>query len=160
VSMRRKSITAVVAIFVLSCLQGTAWAPRVHGLPNYEGPCSVDGTSGTFTGAIFVRDYEVQDEEVIALLSITGSCNVDGTEIAMNDAQTASSLTIEKSNCSKLTLRLGAAESGDVTVDLSTAAMKSKATTDDRSAFCELARVVRSAPTAPELADALSVFFF
>ena len=158
--MRRTSIPLVASVVLVLCLQGAAWAPRVHGLPNYEGPCSVDGLTGTFTGAVFVRGYEARGDEVVALLSLTGTCVFDGTEIALNDAQSSSSPTIEKSNCSKLTLRLGTAESGDVTVDLSTAAMKSKASVDDRSAFCTLGRLIKSDPSAAELAEGLTDFFF
>ncbi len=158
--MRRTSIPVVLAIALALSLQGAAWAPRVHGLPNYEGPCSVDGVTGSFTGAIFVQGYEAQGGEVVALLSLTGTCVIDGTDNALNDAQSSSSPTIGKSNCSKLTLRLGTAESGDVTVDLSTAAMKSKASRNDRLSFCALSRLIKADPSAAELAAGLTDFFF
>jgi hypothetical protein len=159
VRMRRKLVPAALGMALVLLLPGSAWAPRVHGLPNYEGPCEVGNEAGTFVGAVFVRGYQADGSSLVAELSVTGTCAVDGTDHSLNDAQASSALSIEKSNCNKLTLRLGEAVSGGVTVDLSTAAMRSKATRDDRAGFCELARVIRSDPPPEDVAKALSDFF-
>jgi hypothetical protein len=126
---------------------GTAWAPRVKGLPGYVGPCEmeVEGvpSDGVFVGDIFVLGYEARGEDLLANISVTGSCRVGESAQGLNDAQVVSPVTVEKSNCQKLQLRLGTVEVRDITLDLSGATMDSTAEKDDRVLLCAIAKSLK-----------------
>jgi hypothetical protein len=160
---RRAALASVAAGLALAVLiPGTAWAPRVKGLPGYVGPCvmEVEGveSNGVFVGDIFVLEYEARSGDLLANLSITGSCRVGLDATGVTDAPAASLVTIEKANCKRLQLRLGETTVRGIMIDLSGATMDSSAEKGDKILLCAIARSAKQGSTA-QLAGLLNLFF-
>jgi hypothetical protein len=160
---KRAALVAVSAGLLLSILiPGTAWAPRVKGLPGYVGPCTMDVNGveslGVFVGDIFVLDLEGKEDDLHADLSITGSCRVGLDAAGLTDAQATSPVTIEKANCKKLHLRLGDTTVRDITIDLSGTTMDSTGEKADKAMLCAIAKTAKRGSTE-QLATLLNAFF-
>ena len=162
--LKRTTVCVLIAIAVLTALlPGPAWAPRVKGLPGYTGPCSVvlEGGSvvdGRFLGDIFVLGYDAHGSDLLANLSITGACTADGTPYSLTDAQTIAPVTIVKSNCNRLDIRLGEATARSITIDLALQEMASTGEKPDREILCQIARAKKKGPTTL-IADLLNQYF-
>jgi hypothetical protein len=160
---RRAALGAIsIGLAAALLIPGTAWAPRVKGLPGYIGPCTmeVDGSpaNGVFLGDIFVQSYEARSNQLLANLSITGSCRVGVDASGIDDATAETPATIEKANCHQLKLRLGNATVKDITLDLSRDTMDSTAEKSDKILLCAIAKTAKRGSTS-QLAALLNLFF-
>jgi hypothetical protein len=160
---RRTALAAATAGLALALLvPGTAWAPRVKGLPGYTGPCTmeVSGTeaNGVFLGDVFVQSYEAKDGSILANVSLTGSCRVGETAQGVTDAQAATPVTFEKANCKHLVVRLGTVVVRDIQVDLSGATMDSTGGKGDKVLLCAVAKSLKKGLLA-QAASLLNLFF-
>jgi hypothetical protein len=129
--IRKRSAIAALTIGLAFALliPGTAWAPRVKGLPGYVGSCTmpVGGTlqDGVFVGDVLVSRYDAKEKDLVASINLTGSCRVGTTAQGFENADTTAHATIEKSTCKELSVRLGNAGVRDITIDLSDATLDS-----------------------------------
>jgi hypothetical protein len=160
---RRAALGAVSAGLAAALLiPGTAWAPRVKGLPGYVGPCTMEvggsPANGVFVGDIFVLDYDARSSQLLANLSITGSCRVGLDATGVTDAPAATPVTIEKANCHQLQLRLGDATARGITIDLSRETMDSTGEKSDKILLCAIAKTAKKGSVS-ELAGLLNLFF-
>ncbi|MDQ3986380.1 MAG: hypothetical protein M3280_07775 [Actinomycetota bacterium] len=163
--LKRIAVSVLIALVgLISLLPGTAWAPRVKGLPGYTGPCRVlleddSIVEGRFLGDIFVLNYEARGSDLLANLSITGACTANGEPYSLSDAPATAPVTILKSNCNRLDIRLGEATARTtITVDLSGEDMKSTGEKTDRDVLCQIARNRKKGSPAL-IADLLNQYF-
>jgi hypothetical protein len=163
---RRAALAAITAGVAFALLvPGTAWAPRVKGLPGYVGPCTMEieetETAGVFVGDIFVLSYEARGDAIVANLSITGSCRVGLDAQGVTDAPAVAPVTVEKSNCKQLELRLGGVTVRNIDVDLSGATMDSAADKGDKGdkvLLCSIAKSLKKG-ALEDAARLLNLFF-
>ena len=76
----RKSIVSVaVAGSLLLALPGTAGAPKIFGLPNAAGGCSVEGVGdGSYIGgSLTVSSFDVKEDVLVANVELTASCKIN-----------------------------------------------------------------------------------
>jgi hypothetical protein len=118
-------------------------------------------SNGVFVGDILVLEYDAKSGELLANLSITGSCRVGLDATGVTDADAVSPVTIEKANCKRLELRLGETSVRGIAIDLSGETMDSSAEKGDKGdkvLLCAIAKSAKQGSTA-QLAGLLNLFF-
>jgi hypothetical protein len=116
---------AVAGAVLIGLLPGTAWAPRVTGVPGQTGDCSVtiDGVTsdGSFLGALSISGFEAKGSDLVAHVSLTGSCTVAGEAHGISDAGGTATTTLSNATCDSVELSFvgSVAEKDVVVVDLS-----------------------------------------
>ena len=76
--LRKNIVSAAVAGGLLLALPGTAGAPKIFGLPNASGGCSVVGVGdGSYVGgALTVSSFDVKEETLVANVELTAACKI------------------------------------------------------------------------------------
>ncbi len=154
---RRITGLIVISAALVVAAAGPAWAPRVHLLPGYTGPCTaqVEGAvvSGSFNGQASVVSYDAKENTLTATILVNGTCTAAGQPFSIADATSSTQATVTAASCTELRIRLGAAPVKDVVVDLSGADMVLIAEKRDRGLFCRIANARLKQGAARTAAD-------
>jgi hypothetical protein len=85
----RKNIVSVLAAgALLIAIPGTAGAPKIFGLPNANGACSLTGTGdGSYVGgSLTVTSFEAKGETLVARVDLTASCQIGGEQLPSTES--------------------------------------------------------------------------
>lgn len=105
----RKNIVSLIAAGgLLLALSGTAGAPKVFGLPDAMGGCSVEGVGdGSYVGgALTVTQFDVKEDTLVAALELTASCRVGEDFGPLTDAPGTASAQLLENNDEHLVFAL------------------------------------------------------